>query len=302
MPPLVHYSSYPNFNLPVMGMPLLQYDPILGWRTAELYAQPETNSFHDLLPSLGGHANHFNEFSVAAHLASLEILQHNNMQNGGQLSLLTPARAAVTRQDRSHEENSFSQLAGLSRPIRAYRKMQKGRQSRHGQDQNNKDDSSTPGMTLYISEDRGKLNDNQIFLRRQIEIFRASKDDILNLTRGKNKPIVLQQVGIRCRHCSNVSMGRRRKGSTYFPSNLMGIYQAAQNMSVEHLQSGLCTELPPDVKERCSGFGSGKSVASCAGKQYWAEAGRMLGLIDTDDGIRFAGDVDETMRLACQSF
>jgi hypothetical protein len=71
----------------------------------------------------------------------------------------------------------------------------------------------------------------------------------------------------------------------------MGLYQAAQNLSVEHLQSGLCPELPPDVKERFSRYASGKrSSVSGAGKKYWAEAGRRMGLIDTDDGIRFASD------------
>jgi hypothetical protein len=72
---------------------------------------------------------------------------------------------------------------------------------------------------------------------------------------------------------------------------LIGLYQAAQNLSVEHLQSGLCTELPPDIRERFAEFASGKkSGVSGAGKKYWAEAGRMMGLIDTDDGIRFAWD------------
>ncbi len=57
------------------------------------------------------------------------------------------------------------------------------------------------------------------------------------------------------------------------------------------MQSGLCTELPPDVRERFAEFASGKKCGvSGAGKKYWAEAGRTLGLVDTDDGIRFARD------------
>jgi hypothetical protein len=152
-------------------------------------------------------------------------------------------------------------------------------------------DHNAVRLTLYISDDDGKLNENQIFLRQNVELFRATEKDILCLTRGKNKPIVLHQVGIRCCHCSHVPVGRRKKGSTYFPSNLIGLYQAAQNLSVEHLQSGLCTELPPDIRERFAEFASGKkSGVSGAGKKYWAEAGRMMGLIDTDDGIRFAWD------------
>lgn len=147
------------------------------------------------------------------------------------------------------------------------------------------------GVTLFIDDDCGKLNEHQIVLRKQIELFRATQNDILSYTRGKNKPIFVQQVGLRCRHCSHISVGRRQKGSTYFPSNLMGIYQAAQNLSVEHLQSGLCSEAPNDVRDKFSEFALSKPAASGAGKKYWAEAGRKLGLIDTEDGIRFASDM-----------
>jgi len=34
--------------------------------------------------------------------------------------------------------------------------------------------------------------------------------------------------------------------------------------------------------------------ASSAGKKYWAEMARMLGLVDKDDGIGFAAGLDET--------
>ncbi len=305
MPSFIH-SGYPslnlNFSLPVMGMPMLPYDPILALRRAELlYEQPATHSLQTLLSSLGGNAHHINDFPVAAHFASLVQLQ--NKMYLEQLSLPTSAHAAATVQSQSEEVNSSSQFSNSPRTIRAHGKVPKVGRSLHRQQQNNEDEPPVTRMSLYMSDDRGKLNDNQIFLRRQIEIFKASNEDILTLTRGKNKPIVLQQVGIRCRFCSQVPVGKRRKGSTYFPSNLMGLYQAAQNLSVEHLQSGLCPELPPDVKERFLCIASGiKSVASCAGKKYWAEAGRMLGLIDTEDGIRFAEDVGEAVRrLAGQS-
>jgi hypothetical protein len=166
--------------------------------------------------------------------------------------------------------------------------MREGSLESQGQDN---EDCNPVKLTLYVSSDDGKLNENQIFLRRNVELFRASEKDILYITRGKNKPIVLHQVGIRCCHCSHVAAGMRKKGSTYFPSNLMGLYQAAQNLNVEHLQSGLCSELPPNVRERFSRYASEKrSGVSGAGKKYWAEAGRMLGLVDTDDGIRFASD------------
>lgn len=147
-------------------------------------------------------------------------------------------------------------------------------------------------LLLAIDDDRGKLNDHQMFLRRQIEVFRATETDIQSHTRAKNKPIVLGQVGIRCRHCRHLAPGRRRKASTYFPSALIGIYQAAHNLSVEHLQGGACPVLPQDIREELIRLGERKpGGASMAGKLYWADAAMRVGLVDTDDGIRFAEDV-----------
>jgi hypothetical protein len=155
------------------------------------------------------------------------------------------------------------------------------------------DPSNPSGESLVLAcpDDRGMLNEHLAFLRQQIEFFRATIDDIMLHTRGRNKGVALRQVGVRCRHCSHLSVDKRRKGSTYFPSTLMGIYQAAQNISAEHFQSGICTEIPYDIKLQFERFGATKSFSSGAGKAYWAESARMMGLIDTDDGIRFAADV-----------
>jgi hypothetical protein len=155
------------------------------------------------------------------------------------------------------------------------------------------------GVMVAAPEDERVLNEPLIFLRKQIEYFRATVDDVMSHTRGRNKAITMRQVGIRCRHCAHIPVDQRRKGSTYFPSTLMGIYQAAQNISVEHFQSGLCSELPNDVKnvifERKGAVK--KSSSSYAGKGYWAESARKLGLIDTDEGIRFAADVANSMQV-----
>jgi hypothetical protein len=146
-------------------------------------------------------------------------------------------------------------------------------------------------VILAIPDDRAKLNSQQVFLRHQIEVFRASHDDILSHTRGRNKPVMLGQVGIRCRHCGNLPVAKRAKGSTYFPSSVTGIYQASQNLSVTHLQSGLCSEMPFEMKQQFTGLVSSKVASSGVGRPYWAEAARKLGLVDTPYGIRFREDL-----------
>lgn len=139
-----------------------------------------------------------------------------------------------------------------------------------------------------------KLSDHQHFLRQQIEVFQATNEDITTHIRGRIKTITLGQVGIRCRHCKNIPAARRQKGSTYFPSNKVGIYQAAQNMSTAHMQSGLCKEMPISVKLEFMRLQlqKGKCSPTGAGRPYWTKSATELGLVDTENfGIQFIRDL-----------
>jgi len=89
-------------------------------------------------------------------------------------------------------------------------------------------------------------------------------------------------------------VARRQKGSTYFPASLHGLYQAAQNMNTTHMQSGLCTEMPPEYKQLFVETINTKVSSSVAGRPYWAKTARQLGLLDTEDGIRFIRDLTPT--------
>ncbi len=274
-------------SLPGLGidMPLNQFQIFQDLSRAHQFY--EANSLGAFQSSLRGNspADPFNGLSLQAQRTSLALMPHVRNTLGN-----SPSGNHIFVDGKRSGSFVLAQSLGSVQNVStvAYPRTHEGSFQSQGQDN---EDCNPIKLTLYISDDDGKLNENQIFLRRNVELFRASENDILCITRGENKPIVLYQVGIRCCHCSHVAAGRRKKGSTYFPSNLIGLYQAVQNLSVEHLQSGLCTELPPDVKERFSRYASRKkSGRSGAGKMYWAEAGRRMGLIDTDDGIRFASD------------
>jgi hypothetical protein len=144
---------------------------------------------------------------------------------------------------------------------------------------------------LALPDDHVKLSSHQVFLRHQIEAFRATKADISTHTRGRNKPVTIGQIGIRCRHCAHLHVGRRQKGSTYFPAVVLGLYQAAQNMSTTHMQCGLCSEMPNELKQQFAHLISTKAASSGAGRPYWARAAKKLGLVDdADNGIRFIRD------------
>jgi hypothetical protein len=162
---------------------------------------------------------------------------------------------------------------------------------------NRNDDSHMIPMSLPIclarSVDEYKLSDHQTLLRQQIEAFQATEDDVMTHTRGRNKPIHVGQVGIRCRYCAHKPVSRRQKGATYFPSNKLGIYQAAQNMSTAHIQCGLCTEMPEAIKMKFIEIMSDKkpNCSNGAGRPYWAQSATQLGLVDTEEGIHFIRDL-----------
>ena len=134
-----------------------------------------------------------------------------------------------------------------------------------------------------------KLSAHQCLLREQIEYFEATDKDVVIHIRGRNKAITVGQVGIRCKHCAHLPISKRQKGSTYYPSCKMGIYQAAQNMSSTHLQCGLCTYTPDRIKDEFATIMADRQRnENGAGRPYWAESATQSGLIDTEEqGIRF---------------
>lgn len=86
-------------------------------------------------------------------------------------------------------------------------------------------------VPLYNDMDEDTLSEYQCLARKQIEIFEATQEDLDSSAQGRNKPICVGQVGIRCRHCGRLPRKRRAKGGVYFPSQLSGVYQTAQNMA-----------------------------------------------------------------------
>lgn len=164
-------------------------------------------------------------------------------------------------------------------------------------------------IELYLSCNDDYMSEYQCIVRKQIEYFEATTEDVETIVQGRNRPIVLGQVGIRCRHCSllNMPVSQRAHGSTYYPTKLQGIYQASQNMAQTHLLE-LCPFVPPNVRNDLirtrardnNEYGDNsndkkrkqkaprskeKSVAG-AGKQFWAQTAAVLGIYeDTESDI-----------------
>ena len=146
----------------------------------------------------------------------------------------------------------------------------------------------TGSVPLGIEDDKYWLSELQVYLRANFaEAFGATEDDIAAPMHGRNKPIALGQVGIRCIHCKDDNPAERGQQATSYPSMIGGIYNSVQQMLRLHLDC--CLSMPPDVrakidqlKESCSSRGGRK--------QYWIDSARRLGLVDTPHGIHFERD------------
>mmetsp|Transcript_57782 Transcript_57782/g.141134 ORF Transcript_57782/g.141134 Transcript_57782/m.141134 type:complete len:870 (+) Transcript_57782:154-2763(+) len=143
-------------------------------------------------------------------------------------------------------------------------------------------------LPLGLDDDKFWLSELQVFLRSNFaEVFSASDDDIAAPMHGRNKPILLGQVGVRCKHCKLLDPVERGQQYTSYPALISGIYNSVQQMFRLHLEC--CQSVPLDIMNRIRAL---KASTSNRGgrKQYWADAARRIGLVDTAEGIRFGRD------------
>jgi hypothetical protein len=143
-----------------------------------------------------------------------------------------------------------------------------------------------PGNTrnLSLPSDKDNLSAYQCLLREQILLFSVQTADIQCSAQGRNKPITLGQVGVVCRHCARIPPGLRPCGAVYFPGRLNGLYQASQNMAINHFQKS-CRSIPAEVRERLFYLKDQKSSVQGGGKHFWANGARVAGVYETAEGL-----------------
>lgn len=152
-------------------------------------------------------------------------------------------------------------------------------------------DSNPPSpssrVLLAIPEDKEWLSDTDCFVRKQIEVFCATSDDVNNARIDQKLTIHKGQVGIRCVHCALTS-GARFDGVAY-PVTIAGMYESVREFQRLHLDE--CTNVPPSVKTKLQGLKGASSLSSVLRKYYVLAAGA-LGLKDTHgSGIRAGGKI-----------
>ena len=135
-----------------------------------------------------------------------------------------------------------------------------------------------------MDSDEETLSEYQCFLRKQLEIFEAGKDDIRCTAQGRNTAILLKQVGVRCRHCAPLPRAAKTKGAVYYSRTIGGIYQIAQNMSKVHLCER-CQRIPSDVRKKLNALRVHNRRAAC-GIGYWSDGLRALGVYEDGQILR----------------
>jgi hypothetical protein len=139
-------------------------------------------------------------------------------------------------------------------------------------------------IPLYLDYDEQVLTTYQCLLRKQIELFAAGPDDVRGSAQGRNTPIGLGQVGIRCRHCAFLPKNARARGAVYYSKTIDGLYQVAQNMSKLHLCK-TCHKIPTSTRAELVTLHLVKNRAS-GGKEYWSECLQVLGVYEGKGCLR----------------
>jgi hypothetical protein len=97
------------------------------------------------------------------------------------------------------------------------------------------------------------------------------------------------QVGIQCKWCKHRQYNKRQEGAVCLPSTIKNIYFSLETWKRRH--ATVCSDIAPWAKARMTNLMSGGTLTNGASRQgrrlYWEESAKRLGMVDTDDGVRF---------------
>jgi len=144
--------------------------------------------------------------------------------------------------------------------------------------------SPSSRIFLAIAEDKEWLSDMDCFIRRQLEVFCATEEDVAIAQSDRKYPVNPNQIGIRCVHCALAKDGGGARGTAVaYPYSISGIYESVREFQRLHLEA--CTNLPSETKQKLADFKGSASLSSVL-RKYYVLAAKALGLCDTPDGIR----------------
>ena len=248
------------------------------------------SAFNSLIPTL-----ELNQ-ALAGSLRQLSLLQLTNLLQNDQL--VSQQFSALGFRGATHPQTPEAFLPSLSRTSQDSSVSGATIPTRSTSQLSDRLTSATPkdakptSLTIPVSadSDRESITKLQALLRQQMEFFQATPADLQAPAQGRNKAVVLGQVGMACRHCRRTVGGNRVRGAVYYPRKLAGIYQSAQNMLNNHFASGPgCPNAPSSINERLQEKRNSdrSSVVYGGGQQYWATTASNAGIYETDHGLAF---------------
>ena len=145
--------------------------------------------------------------------------------------------------------------------------------------------SPSSRVLLAIAEDRDFLSDTDCFIRKQLEVFCATAEDIALAEQDRKFKVFEGQVGIRCIHCSLAKRGGGPRGhAVAYPFSINGIFEAVREFQRLHLD--YCQNLSPLVRSKIVSLQESAATITSIQRRYYALAAKGLGLRDSNRGIR----------------
>ncbi len=148
--------------------------------------------------------------------------------------------------------------------------------------------ASAPILLLARPQDDKNLNAIHSFVRRNIEVFAATDNDITAPAPGRKHTLVKGQVGLRCVHCRHITARKRTKRATCYPSSIARVYNCVSDMKFDHFSN--CKYLPTeerslfnDLKAGIVGSSRAKSGSNTA--KYYRKSAVEIGMIEAKNGI-----------------
>lgn len=147
--------------------------------------------------------------------------------------------------------------------------------------------SPSSRVLLAIPEDKEWLSEKDCYIRKQVEVFCATEEDVVAAQIDRKNPISVGYIGLRCLHCS-LSKGTDAVGHAIaYPFSISGIYESVRELQRLHLDS--CDNLPASTRAKLESLKGASSLSSVL-RKYYILAARALGLQDTKEGIRSGGE------------
>lgn len=175
-----------------------------------------------------------------------------------------------------HERNCSMNKNTLS-PSRDYENK-----NQNGQDEQLHIEQRIP---LAMPGDKDSLSDRQCYVRSHfVETFPADEEDVsARHSKGAQK-LYAGQIGIRCKHCTNLAPKHRAERAVCYPSSISRIYQTVADMQRFHFE--VCTAIPMEMKSLYRNLKTTRPRGMGSPQSYWISSAKKLGLADTSKGIQ----------------